>query len=254
MLVMGVTTYLHGSVIPIDNFNAMDPTLPGWTKVDLSAGQPWGPGVYDPSSGALRIYHSGSELVTPGAPFTQTAMFALWNNSTDPLYSNGFLRAKIRTDETNANTALEMRLDLSTATAYLLFDLTVPYQGYQGWFAVHKFVNGVETSLWESFNDGIEYVPGENWNMELGTVGNQISAKVWKVGAPEPPMSQFSITDPDPISGGMIGISSDKVLGVPVPARADSTFDDIVFNGVPEPSSFLLILLGVLALTISRRL
>ena len=94
-----MTAYLHGQAIPIDDFDHMDPTLPGWTLADLSGGQPWGPRVYDPSSGALRIYHSGDELVPPGTPFTQTAMFAFWDDSTDPLYSNGYLRAKIRTDE-----------------------------------------------------------------------------------------------------------------------------------------------------------
>jgi hypothetical protein len=113
-------------------------------------------------------------------------MFALWNNSTDPLYSNGYLRAKIRTNEPNNSTSLEMRLDLSTATAYLLFGATIPYLGHQGGFELHIFVNGVETSMWESANDGIEYLPGQDWNVELGTVGNQISAKVW--GGSEPPM------------------------------------------------------------------
>jgi hypothetical protein len=115
---------------------------------------------------------------------------------------------------------------------------------------LHKFVNGVETSLWES---PFEYAPGQDWNVELGTVGNQISAKVWRVGDSEPPMPQFSMTDPDPIIGGMIGISSDKTLGVSVPARADATFDDIVFIGVPEPSSLLLILMGLAAWTLGRR-
>ena len=68
-LLAGMSVCLQGQVIPIDDFDHMNPALPGWTKADLSAGQPWGPGDYDPSSGALRVYHSGSELVPPGTPF-----------------------------------------------------------------------------------------------------------------------------------------------------------------------------------------
>ena len=115
-----------------------------------------------------------------------------------------------------------------------------------------KFANGAETSLWESPNNGIEYLVGEEWNVELGTVGHQISAKVWKVGDPEPLAPQFSVFDPSPVPGGMIGISSDKSLGVGVPARGDATFDDIVFIGIPEPSSVLL-LVGLAAITLYRR-
>ena len=96
-LMLGTTAGVNGqTVIPIDDFSHMDPALPGWTKIDLSANQPWGPGEYDPSSGALRIYHSGSDLIPPDTPFQTTAMFASWNDSIDPLFSHGLVRAQIR--------------------------------------------------------------------------------------------------------------------------------------------------------------
>ena len=84
-------------------------------------------------------------------------------------------------------------------------------------------------------------------------MGNRISAKVWKVGDPEPTMPQYDEIDADPIMGGQFSISSD-IAGdnLPVDARADSTFDDIVFI-VPEPASMLLILTGLIALLALRR-
>jgi hypothetical protein len=114
---------------------------------------------------------------------------------------------------------------------------------------LQKFVLGKGTTLWQS---GLEYLPGEDWNVELGTVGNRISAKAWKVSDPEPALPQYDEIDPDPIMSGQFSISSDKVLGVKVPALADATFDDIVFI-VPEPAPFALALAGLLGVVALRR-
>jgi hypothetical protein len=253
-IALTVTAFAHGQVIPIDDFDDMNPKLPGWTLADLSAGQPWGPGDYDPSSGALRISYEEGQFAPPGTPFNQSAMFAIWNDSSDPLYSNGFLRAKIRTDEPNANASVEMRLELATGTAYVLSGATATPTSNpdrDGYLLLSKFVGGEQTQLWLS---DVDYLQGEDWNVELGTVGNRISAKVWKVDDPEPTMPQYDEIDPDPIMSGQFSISSDIVAGLPVPvdARADSTLDDIVFI-VPEPASVLLILTGLIALLTLRR-
>lgn len=250
-MVIGTAASLEGAVFPIDDFDHMNPALPGWTLADLSASQAWGPGVYDPNSGALRIYHSGDDLVPPGEPFATTAMFALWNNSVDPLYSNGYLRATIRTDEVQNSTSVFMRANLTTGTGYDLFGFTKPPASMpelDGMFILSKFVYGEETNVWLS---GIEYLPGEEWNVEIGTVGARITAKVWRVGDAEPSAPQFDWIDPDPISGGMIAIASDKSSGNTILARGDATFDNIVFDAVPEPSTLLLGLVGLTAFGIS---
>ncbi|MAT70528.1 MAG: hypothetical protein CMJ58_13505 [Planctomycetaceae bacterium] len=238
---------LDAAVIQVDNFDHGDPTLPGWTLFDLSAGQPWGPGAYDPTSGALRIYHTGSELVTPGAPFTQTAMFAQWNDSTAALspFNQGYWRGQIRIDEPNSNAALELRADLGTGSGYVMFGGTKSSStnpSLAGTFQLSKFVNGAETALWRS---GIEYKLGETWNMEVGAVGKRISAKVWKVGDPEPLDPQYSEIDPSAPASGTIAISADKILGVTVPARADATFDNLEFRPVPEPATVVLGIVGL---------
>ena len=240
--------------IPIDNFDHMDLALPGWTLADLSAEQPWGPGIYSPSTGALRIYHSGDELVPPGESFATTAMFALWNASVDPLYDNGYLRTKVRTNAVQNSSSVFIRGDLATATAYILYGFTRPPASMpelDGMFIMSKFVGGVETNIWLS---GIEYLPGEDWNMEIGAVGDRITAKVWKVGDTEPSSPQFNWIDDDPITSGMIGISSDKTAGNRIFARGDATFDDIVFRPIPEPTTCASLLAGLLAAITLKRI
>ena len=44
----------------------------------------------------------------------------------DPLYSNGYLRAKIRTDELQNSTRSRYAANLATVTAYNLFGFTKP--------------------------------------------------------------------------------------------------------------------------------
>lgn len=252
-LAIGAATRVGGAVIPIDDFDHRDPALPGWTLADTSVNQDWGPGVYDPSSGALRVYHSGSELVPPGESFATTAMFGMWNASVDPLYSKGYLRAKIQTHEVQNSTSIGIRADLSTATGYILFGRTQSPNSMpelDGMFALSKFVNGAETVVWSS---GIEYLPDEEWNVELGAVGARITGKVWMVGAAEPSVPQFEWIDPDPIATGMLVISSDKSSGNTILARGDATFDDIVFHAVPEPSTMLGSCVALLATVSLRR-
>ena len=147
-----------------------------------------------------------------------------------------------------------MRGDLSTATTYILFGFTRPpgqMPELDGMLLMSKFVNGVETHILQS---GIEYLPGEDWNVELEAVGDHISAKVWRVSDLEPKRPQFDWIDPDPIMSGEIGISSDKTIGNTIPACGDATFDDIVFHAIPEPASIALILVGLTTVLPLKRL
>ncbi len=41
-IVLNVAIFVQGQVIPIDDFDDM--VFDGWTTLDFSAGQPWGPG------------------------------------------------------------------------------------------------------------------------------------------------------------------------------------------------------------------
>ncbi len=90
---------------------------------------------------------------------------------------------------------------------------------------------GTEIRIWDS---GIPYGPGEDWNFEYGAVGSQITAKVWRVGEPEPSTPQFSGIDTSVVAG-QIYLTSD-VITADTPSFADATFDNLVFV-VPEPAT-----------------
>ncbi len=244
-LMLGLTGLVHGQVIPIDDFD--DGVFDGWTTLDLSAGQPWGPGSYDASNQDLRISHSGSDPVPPGTMLTQRALFTYWDESSDPLYSNGYLRAQMRTDSANNSTSIIMRADFVTFSGYVFFGNTTPSPPGQpgSTFALSKFVNGEEFRLWDS---DIPYEVGADWSVELGAVGSQISAKVWRVGDPEPLLPQYSGIDTSIASPGFIALSSD-VITLDTPSFADATFDNVAFV-VPEPGSLTLMLGGFLLSTV----
>lgn len=247
LLVLVATSTLQGQKILIDDFE--DGNLDGWTTIDFSAGQPWGPGLFDVSGGELRMAHTGSIPAPDGTPFSETALFALWDASTDPLYDNGYLRAKIRTDRPDNNVTIGLRADLTTFSAYLLEaeTRTSPVPNPSA-FRLLKIEGGTTSEIWES--DSLLYFPGETWNVELGVVGNTLSIKKWRDGDPEPAMPDFVTQDANPLPGGLVLLTSD--VGSPNPEFADNSFDDIVFI-VPEPSALCLMMLGCVGLARRRR-
>ena len=230
-IVLNVAIFAQGQVIPIDDFDDM--VFDGWTTLDFSAGQPWGPGAYDVSNGDLRMYHTGSTPVPPNIPLTERVVAAAWDQSTDPIFSNGYVRGQVRTDSAYNSTSVLFRFDLNTFSGYVFFGNTTPVPpGTPGSeFAISKLVNGTEIRIWDS---GIPYGPGEDWNFEYGAVGSQITAKVWRVGEPEPSTPQFSGIDTSVVAG-QIYLTSD-VITADTPSFADATFDNLVFV-VPEPAT-----------------
>jgi hypothetical protein len=108
-----------GESFLIDDFD--DGNDDHWTRFDLTAGQDWGPGIYDLSDGSYNLRGSGS--VPPGSNFTESAIMSSWSPSMDPRFSNGILQATIKTDATRNSTGLIMRGELATATGYLLLYL-----------------------------------------------------------------------------------------------------------------------------------
>lgn len=240
-LVMGVATGLQGeTLIPIDDFE--DGNLDGWTLLDFSKGHPWGPGLFDVSGGELRMAHNGPDPVPPGTLATQDVLLAAWNASAaDQLYSTGFVRSQVRVDEEGSVPSMHMRLDLGTFSSYFMYPATPPASPPA--FRLSKLFGGGETVLWES---PFEVQVGEQWNMELGVVGNTISAKAWQVGTTEPTAPQFSTVDPAVLGPGQIALTNDIPTALVFAARADASFDNVSFVVVPEPATCVLLLAGLL--------
>ena len=91
----------------IDDFNDGDDV--GWTHFDGLAGTPWGPTIYDPTSGQYVI--SSTEPLPPLSYLVPTG--ALWTESIgDPAYSSGFLRTLIRANNDATSLAAVMRFDV----------------------------------------------------------------------------------------------------------------------------------------------
>lgn len=230
-----LTVTTQAQTIMTDTFSGPDDE--GWMHLDTSVGQPWGPGSYKVISGCYRL--EGGGPVPPGDPLG-SPLISLWEGSSDPVFSNGFLRATMRADSPGTTTSVIMRANPATFSGYLLYGNTAT--GMR--FAVCRFDNGVQTDT--SWIDGIVFEAGQDWWVELGAVGDQISGKVWKVGDPEPPTPQVEFAD-STYSSGMFGLSAGLGPDATEPATVGGTFDNVSFT-VPEPSSLLLAAIGAVAL------
>jgi hypothetical protein len=82
----GLASNAIAQTILIDDFN--DGNDDGWLRVDDSAGVA-GPGIFDASTGQYNLMTTG---FAPGF----AVVSSYWDSSSDPLYSNGYLRAKVK--------------------------------------------------------------------------------------------------------------------------------------------------------------
>ena len=225
-----------GSIL-VDDFNDGDDD--GWTRTDSNDGQPWGPGIFDASSAAYQLMTTG---VVPSDAPGRGFLASFWDESSDPIYSNGFVRAKVQVNTLRGVGAILFRYS---------GDLTSGFDGYAfvGLAGSGFVFNRIEST---SLSRVVE-VPGEimgvgeEWWMEGGAVGDQISMKVWRVGEPEPTVPQLTLTDSS-FTDGVFGVDANMEFGDPTAGIVNTIFDNVFFTPIPEPSSLLLALSGVLLL------
>ena len=168
-----------GQPVLIDDFDDLNDD--GWTRQDLTVGQPWGPGAYDAGSGNYRFVGAGN---APGGPMS--AICARWDRSADPRFSNGFLRAKVRVD-TDVTTAL-LCLRISEAGCYVFGGNVVT-----GRFYIQRVAQSgrASPSLVRLDDPRMRFTAGKDWMFEAGAVGDQLTLKVWPVGKREPDTPQL---------------------------------------------------------------
>ena len=240
-LLVGPATMLQGTVILIDDFD--DGNDDGWHYADTTLSEPWGPGIYDPNSGAYLLQGSGP--VDPNAP-ADGLLASAWLPSTDPMFSNGYVRLKVRVNEKNTSAYLGMRTDLGTFSGHL-FLINTELENFR--FGIQTYENFASKNLIQE--TGPLYEEDQEWMLEAGAIGDQLSLKYWKVDDPIPVAPQLTTTDilGDP---GMLAVGA-SFPGDHNPASlVSATFDDIVFC-IPEPGSLLLLVLGVATGTFTRR-
>ena len=146
----------------IDNFN--DGNDDGWSHFDGLQGTPWGPTIYDASSGQYAL--SSTQPLPPLAQLVPTGSF--WTDSIeDPSFSSGFLTTMIRADNAATNLASAMRFDLVNGNGYVFIaDIT------QDTIGILRVDNGVPTILAVGF---FELLVGQDYLLEARATGPDLS-------------------------------------------------------------------------------
>jgi hypothetical protein len=241
--VAALATHAVAQPILIDDFN--DGNADGWTTVDFSAEESYGPGTFDASS---RAYHlEGADVIPVGMG---GSLASIWDQSSDPMYSNGFVRAKIRAETMGTIASVGFRASGSVLTnfnVYLFYGSTGPNPG----FFFNRIEMGDGIVEVRQLDPNLTFGVDEDWYIEAGGVGDQLSMKVWRVGDPEPDSPQLMFTDSN-FSTGTFAIQTNVDQSFPDPARISATFDDIYFTPIPEPSTGIMLLLGMAALLTHR--
>ena len=207
--------------ISIDNFD--DGNDDEWTRIDGTAGKPGGPGIHDASSGAYRL--STTDKVPPDLPYVSYVM-ATWDKSSDQKFSDGFVRAKVRIDTAGCVASIGFRISEDNNSGYL-------FLGGTNSFTFNRVEESHSTSK-IGVGAGLKMALGEEWWIEAGGVGDQLSMKVWRVGDPEPALPQLTIID-STFATGRIGVETNiSWPDYPDAAQVNATFDDITFKPLSE--------------------
>ncbi len=172
----------------IDDFN--DGNDDTWSHFDGLQGTPWGPTIYDASSGQYVI--SSTQPLPPLRQPVVTGTF--WTESIgDPSFSTGFWTTMIRADNAATNLASAMRFDLVNGNGYVFIaDIT------QDTIGILRVDNGAPVILVAGF---FELLLGQDYLLEAGvlgpdlSLGANLSLKIWAVGDPEPADPQLTAND-----------------------------------------------------------
>ena len=223
-------------MIRIDDFN--DGNDDGWTRQDELAASV-GPGQYNlvevgPTSFEYNLASSGP-LQSPGQGF----LMSVWDESSEPQFTNGFLQAKLRAETVGTLPFYIMRGDAAELTGY---SFSASSQTGNFFIAV---IDSSGSTILDSFSDPqTQFAAGEDWIFEAGTVGNQLSLRVWRDGQPEPGAPQLTAID-STYSSGQFAIATGVSTSAAEPNITSTTFDDIYFT-IPEPSSLMLLSVAML--------
>jgi hypothetical protein len=238
----------------LDDFN--DGNDVGWLRAadlgaDLNEGKPWGPSVYDTSSGAYHLSTTGPlpladpVLFPPGDPaifdpLDSGLVATAWGASfTDRRFDNGIVRAKFRTG--NVGTIADIFVRTASPGDYYTFSAPGPF----GFFNFLVGQGGAVTRL--EVMPGVVFTPGEDWWSEVRYVGDTFEWTVWKDGQERPAAPQLVIQD-STYASGLVGLSASVFTNnISEPMPTDVTFDDFHFAAIPEPPSVALSVVGATA-------
>ena len=226
LILLPLSTAPAATTLLVDDFN--DGNDVGWKHLAPAFLEP---GIFDATSGAYHI-QSTTASNTTGSNWLVSAWEASAEN---PIFANGLIRAKVRANRAGVVAGPGMR-GIEDESVYWFVGDTYTHS----FFMVRSAADG-----WQEFQvPGVTFRVGEDWIIEGGSVGDELSMKVWRVGETPPETPQLMRTDAEPLAAGKIAlISYIDVRNQPV--KIDASFDDISFTPVPEPAAGLLTLLGI---------
>ena len=242
LLVMSISLAIAGNVeaVLIDSFD--DGNDNGWSHIDNTTSSPWGPAIFDASSGSYTLATTGIVSANPAG--ISDTFGSQWTGSSDPQFSNGFFRAKMRAN--TEGTLFFLILRQTGGNGYAFGGATA-----QNTFFISRVDNSVNVPLQELSPPPSPIAVGQDWIVEAGAVGSQLSLKVSCDGQMEPAAPQLSLIDPTYSSGRFL-VSARKDSAYQGTGQVSATFDDIVFT-VPEPSACLLLMMALGGMAISAR-
>jgi hypothetical protein len=221
----------------IDDFN--DGNDEGWTHQDLLASTPWGPTIYDASSFEYHISSTApipllNEYVFTGSYWTESAV--------NPVYSEGFLRTTVRSENLATHMGTVMRWDFEALSGY-----GFGADNMNDTIVIARLDAGELITL-----AGAPFTleVGRNYIMEAGTNGPNLSLKVWAEGGSVPPNPQVTWVDATYALGafGLYVVNQTQASGG-VGGPFSGYYDDVYF--IPEPAS--LVMLALSGLMLARR-
>lgn len=253
---LGLSSPTHAAIdIPIDDFDVGPSESWVWFDTNITFNpdftpaldedgklipREWGPGGIGILEGALNLTTAGGvppldpPQTTPDPAFFDTLNSGLlggtWGQSaTDLTFSNGIVKALVRADEgSNVDLLLRAQPDFS---AYVMSGIT-------SFGEVHFSLTGAPgVGRYVPIPD-LQFTANEDWWMEFGAIGNEITLKAWKASEPEPDDPQLTLVD-DTLAFGALGLSASvSNNNIPAPTRTNSFHDEISFNHV-LPASLL---------------
>lgn len=157
--------------------------------------------------------------------FDGSIMLNLPSVSDPEQYSEGTLRATVRTVDTNV--ILYFRGNIADDTAYAL-----AFRPTDGFLILSKTWTGGEEFLATTF---VRYGNHEDLVLEISAIGSVVSASIWSVDEEKP--SQATLTAHDAsydIGAFALAVDGPSVINQPVPLYVE--FDDVWFIPAGAPS------------------
>ncbi|MCA9263882.1 MAG: hypothetical protein KDA60_08520, partial [Planctomycetales bacterium] len=208
----------------VDDFNDGDDE--GWAVLDATNGEPsyFGLGTVDPSGSS---YVFTGERVTPTG--TNDVLASQWIPSSDGFFSNGYVRATIRSENLDTHPVVFLRSSPTLETGYAFIG-----DPDTGEFYVYRSDDYSEGPFigFNIYGDS-PYTVGIDWMLEAGAVGDVLSLKVWAANEVEPATPTWALRD-STYSSGLFGLAAVHGGDRP-PQRISAVIDDVYFT-IPDGS------------------